>query len=215
MKLDKDGLLFSYSVIEKNGRFFIDKYEIYPAPECRGVVEYLLQHPDLWKNSRLRYNLSDIRRKGAPIIGVPFSQAIKQALQNESGLQKSMYEIPDWTRYEGKAVIATMLVHTASSPKLIELEAWQLLDVSDETVYVHCIFDRKTGSVIHLDGATMQHTKNQRNEIRKGATKIKGERYRKNFRLDGKITPHQAVMLMDLYFPIEPLSREFLDCMRD
>lgn len=211
MKTDKDGLFPSNHITASNNRFFLDQEEIYAAPECRGVVCYLLQHPYLWKHSRLRYNRSDIRRKGAPIIGVPFSKALIRALKNGNGLQKSMYEIPDWTFYRNKAVIATMLAYTAGSLDNVEMQAWQFLDISDETFYIHCIIDRITQKVIHLDGATMCHTKDQRNDIRRGASKIKGALYRKHFRLDGEIEIDQAIALMDLYFPIQPLTEEFLE----
>lgn len=214
VKVDKDGLLCSRSVTKKDGRFFIDDEEIFVAPECRGVISYVLQHSSLWEKSRFRYNQSDIRKKGAPIIGVPFSRALKQALQDKHGFQKSMFEIPGWTSYKGKAVIATMLVHTTGTSQLVELEAWQMLDISDETIYIHCIIDRKTTQVIHFDGATMCHTESQRENIRKYARKIKGEVYQKHFRLDGSFGIDQAAMLMDLYFPIQPLTSEFLDCIR-
>lgn len=166
--------------------FFLIQEEVYAAPECRGVVDYLLQHHELWNLSRLRYNRSDIRKKTAPIIGIPFSRAIDSALQGQRRFQKSMYEIPNWTLYKDKAVIATMVAHTASSEDLVEVEAWQLLDISDETTYVHCIVDKDSKSVLHLDGATIFHTRTQRDEIRNRACKIKGTKYEKHFRIDGK-----------------------------
>jgi hypothetical protein len=211
MDTDKDGLVFTNRLTEDRGRFFLDKEEVYFAPECRGVAPYLLDNPSLWDLARIRLNRSDIRMKAAPVIGVSFSKALEVALRATYGFQKSMYELPDWAVYKGKAVIATMVAHTSASSRLVELEAWQLLDISDETFYVHCIIDKSEASVIHLDGATISHSKTERDEIRKRGCKIKGDSYQKHFRLDGKISITAAVTIMNLYFPLHPLTKEFLE----
>jgi hypothetical protein len=215
MDLDKNGLIFSGDVKEESGRFFCEGEEIYAAPECRGIISHLLKDRKLWGISRIRFNRTDIRMKRAPIIAVPFSKALGIAIQSPYGFQKSMYQVPNWTIYAGKAVIATMLAHTSASHELVELEAWQFLDVSNETFYVHCIIDKKKRCVIHFDGATMIHTEAQRNQIQHEAAKIKGEGYQKHFRLDGEIIIDTAAILMDLYFPAQTLTREFLDILKD
>ena len=122
----------------------------------------------------------------------------------------SMFQVPEWTKYQGKAVIATMLAHTSATSDSVEFQAWQFLDISDETFYVHAIIDKASKSVTHLDAATMAHTQDQRAEIMANACKIKGASYTKHFRLDGSFSVMAAVILMDLYFPVEPLTQEFL-----
>ena len=66
----------------------------------------------------------------------------------------------------------------------------------------------------HLDAATMLHTESERAEIAAKARKIKGESYTKHFRLDGSFSVAVAEALMDLYFPVESLTQEFLDALR-
>ena len=208
---DENGLLPTTYVTAENGRFYFDGDEVFVAPECRGVIDYLCQDKSLWSIARLRFNCSDIRQKRAPIIGVSFGQALRQAYESTSGLQKSMFQVPEWTKYQGKAVIATMLAHTSATSDSVKFEAWQFLDISDETFYMHAIIDKASKSVAHLDAATMAHTKDQRAEIMAKARKIEGGSYTKHFRLDGRFSVTEAEKLMNLYFPVEPLTLEFLD----
>lgn len=210
---DKNGLLPTTYVSVQHGRFYCGDNELFVAPECRGVVDYLRQNEWLWSIARLRFNRTDTHQKRAPIIGVPFGQALRQAYESTSGLQKSMFQVPEWTKYQGKAVIATMLAHTSATPSNIEFEAWQFLDVSDETFYVHAIIDKESRSIEHLDAATMIHTEDQRAEIMAKAKKIKGVLYSKHFRLDGSFPVTVAEKLMNLYFPVEPLTQEFIDAL--
>lgn len=214
MLKDKHGLLSTAHVSVRCGRFYLGDEELFVSPECRGVVDYLFQNKNLWSIARLRFNNFDTRHKRAPIIGVPFGQALKQAYQRPFGLQKSMFQVDDWTKYQGKAVIATMLAHTSTTASHVEFQAWQFLDVSDETFYVHAIIGKKTKSVEHLDAATMLHNEGQRTEIVAKARKIEGKSYTKHFRLDGSFSVTVAEALMDLYFPVESLTQEFLDPLR-
>ncbi|MCM2549983.1 MULTISPECIES: hypothetical protein [Burkholderia] len=208
---DKDGLLPTEHVSVRLGRFYFGGQELFAAPECRGVVDYLCEHEHLWLTARLRFNVSDIRRKSAPIIGVSFGKALRMAYEGRLDLQKSLFQVDGWASYQGQAVIATMLAHTSSTTSEVKFEAWQFLDVSHETFYVHAIIDKDAGSVVHIDGATMLHTEFERSKIVAEARKIKGRSYTKQFRLDGSYSVGVAEALMELYFPVQPLTQEFLD----
>lgn len=210
---DKNGLLPTVHLSVRLGRFYLGNEELFIAPECRGVVEYLRKDEKLWSAARLRFNHVDIRQKRAPIIGVPFGRALRQAYESSSGLQKSMFCEQEWTKYRGKAVIATMVAHTMATASNVEFQAWQFLDVSNETFYVHAIIDKASTTVTHLDGATMQHTELQRAEIAAKACKIKGTCYTKHFRLDGHFSMIVTEAIMDQYFPVQSLTQEFLEAM--
>lgn len=207
---DKDGLLFSDYMRIEGGRIFHGGKEVFVAPECRGCIDFLLEDISLWSVSRIRVNLTDIRMKRAPIIGVPFGQALIKAIQLRGTLQKSLFQVAGWTEYQGKAVIATMLAHTSASLSGVEFQAWQFLDVSDETFYIHARISHDLSIVSHLDVATMTHTKQERDEIFAHTSKIKGQHYTKHFRLDGEVSISSAEKLMDLYFPVQELTKEFL-----
>lgn len=214
MEEDKDGLLPTNNVVARDGRFYYGSEEIFVDPQCGGVVDYLTPKPALWRGARLRFTKDHYRMKRAPIIGVPFSRAFEEAKSISSGLQKSMFEDPNWTNYQGKAVVATMLAHTSATRTAIEFQAWQFLDVSTETFYVHAIIEKASEQVIHLDGATMIHSDEQHYEIRSFARKLKGDGYTKHFRIDGEFDVSAAKDVMDLYFPIQTLTKEFLDAMQ-
>ena len=115
MMYDKNGLLPTAHVSVRLGRFYLGDEELFVSPECRGVVDYLFQNESLWSVARLRFNHSDIRQKRAPIIGVPFGQALRQAYQSASGLQKSMFQVAEWTKYQGKAVIDDACAHVGDT----------------------------------------------------------------------------------------------------
>jgi hypothetical protein len=207
---DKDGLVYSSRIAVSDGRFYCGNEEVFIAPECRGVTEYLLAYGHLWEAARVRLNRVDIRQKRAPIIGVSFSEALKKALSNQGPRQKSMFQLPDWTRYKGKAVVATLVAHTSEGSSSLEFQAWQFLDVSDETFYIHAMVDKGLSFVSHIDAATLSLTQSERDEIAVHGNKIKGQLYTKHFRLDGRISIAAAENLMNLYFPVQPLTREFL-----
>lgn len=207
---DKDGLVYSGRIAVTDGRFYCRNEEVFVAPECRGVTEYLLADGHLWEIARVRLNRADIRQKRAPIIGVSFSEALKKALSCHGALQKSMFQLPDWTTYKGKAVVATLVAHTSEALSSLEFQAWQFLDVSDETFYIHAMIDKGRSFVSHIDAATMNLTQSERDEIAMHGNKIKGLQYTKHFRLDGRISIAAAENLMNLYFPVQPLTREFL-----
>ncbi|WP_155420316.1 hypothetical protein [Burkholderia cepacia] len=212
--LDDDGLVYCRELSEANGRLFYGEEEVYVSPECRGITEYLLSDITLWNGARLRVNRVDVRLKRAPIIGIPFSQALARALLSHGRVQKSMFHVPDWTLYQGKAVVATLLGHTKERDSFIEFQGWQLLDVSDETFYVHAQIDKSLSFVSHLDGATQLHTAEERQQILSRGERVDGRQYTKHFRFDGHLPISTAKDLLNLYFPVQPLTQEFLNVIR-
>lgn len=208
---DKDGLVYCRDLSDAGGRLYCGDEEVYVAPECRGVTDFLLADRALWQVGRIRINRADIRMKRAPIIGVPFAQALTVALSSGGKLQKSLFQVPEWNRYKGKAVVATLLAHTKEHGSFLEFEAWQFLDISDETFYVHAQIDKSLSFVLHIDAATQLHTAQERQRIAANGERIEGQQYTKHFRLDGKLPIAAAENLMDLFFPAQPLTREFLN----
>jgi hypothetical protein len=208
--LDKDGLTFCQQLYEVNGRIFCGDEEVFAAPECRGVTEYLASDSALWQAARIRVNRVEVRQKRAPIIGVPFGNALTKSLSSHGALQKSLFQVPDWTRYKGRAVIATLLAHTKQAASFIEFQAWQFLDISDETFYVHAHIDKNLSFVSHIDAATQLHTTEERQQISCRGERIDGKQYTKHFRLDGRLSVSVAEDLLNLYFPVQPLTEEFL-----
>ena len=214
MEEDKDGLLPTNNVVARDGRYYYGSEEIFADPQCGPVVDYLASKPVLWRDARLRFNKNHYHMKRAPIIGVPFSRALEEIMSTSSGLQKSMYEDRDWMNYKGKAVVATMLSHMRALRDKIIFEAWQFCDVPTETFYVHAIIEKASKQVIHLDGATMIHSDEQRTNMHSYGRKHKGEMYTKHFRIDGEFDVTTAKDVMDRYFPIQALTKEFLDAMQ-
>lgn len=183
-------------------------------PEAKRVVEYLIDNPHIWAGARISASSSHFGIKRAPIFGIPFKSGLKEALSSNSSFNKAMYQRPDWKIIEGHAVVGSLLAHTSSSEDLVEFEAWQLLDATTETFYIHAIFDRRAAELIHLDGATMHHSNEEKSLIVIHGSKIKGSHYTKHFRLDGNFSIKVAEDIMDLYLPLDDLTEEFLQSIR-
>lgn len=209
-KPDKDGLVYCRDLADAGGRLYCGDEEVYVAPECRGVTDFLLANRALWQVARIHINRVDVRLKRAPIIGVPFSQALTAALCSGRQRQKSLFQVQDWTHYKGKAVIATLLAHTKKKRYFLEFEAWQVLDISDETFYVHAQIEESLGFVLHIDAATQLHTAEERQIMTVKGERVRGQQYTKHFRLDGELAIPVAETLMNLFLPVEPLTHEFL-----
>jgi len=207
---DKDGLIFSKHITLHNGNLFLDGQQIYITPEARSVFEYLAANPDLWRSSRLSVSDSGRGMKRAPIFGVPFREGLYAALASPKSHIKALYQRDDWEVIKGHAVVGTLVAHTSSSADLVEFEAWQLLDMTSETFYMHAILNREYRMVVHLDGATIHHSLEEKSFIAKNARKIKGAGYKKHFRIDGSFSIKIAEDLMDLYLPLDDLTDEFL-----
>ncbi len=135
-------------------------------------------------------------------------------MDSNVSFNKAMYQRPDWNVIQEHAIVGTLLAHTSSSDSLVEFEAWQILDATTETFYIHAIFDKLTAVLIHLDGATMDHSPEEKSLIAIHGSKIKGSHYTKHFRLDGKFSIEIAEDIMDLYLPLDDLTEEFLQNIR-
>ena len=93
--------------------------------------------------------------------------------------------------------------------ELYVLEAWQIGDFA-EAHYIHMIFDPNKRSVGHLDGAVISFASpDEARVLSENATKVKGQAYKKIFRLDGEFSLESASSLIRLYFPIEELTEEY------
>jgi len=210
MYFDKDGLLYTKHIRIYDETLFLDGQEIYVTPEAKSVFGYLSTNKYLWEVARISVSNKHIEMTRAPIFGIPFRRGLQEALLNRDILVKAVYQRPDWQLIQGHAVVGSLVAHTSSSSELVEFEAWQIFDMSSETFYVHAIISKGTGLICHLDGATMHHSPDEKAIIAAYGKKIKGNAYKKHFRIDGSFQIHVAEKLMELYLPLDDLTEEFL-----
>jgi hypothetical protein len=207
---DKDGLIYSKYIKLSQGKLFLDGQEIYITPEVNGVFGYLTTNKNLWHAARISVSNSRLGMKRAPIFGIPFRLGLQEALMSNESHIKAVYQRDDWELIQGHAVVGSLVAHTSSSPDIVEFEAWQILDITSESFYIHAIISKETGLICHLDGATMHHSAEEKTLIASRGKKIRGAAYKKHFRIDGSFHIHVAEELMELYLPLDDLTEEFL-----
>lgn len=215
--LDKDGLLATAHVRAEGEHFKLvtDGSPLFIEPTVRSVVAILQENPDIWSQSRLHFTREHIGKKGVPIFGVPFDAALKLIVENHQRLIKSLFQLIPNHQYSGRGLEAALLVHVARKDSTeedkpnITLEAWQLVEGVSETFYCHGLLTKNVDHFTHLDGATMQHTEQEKLELFQKGSKVKGLQYRKHFRVDGEIPLDFAMRVLTAYLPTERLSLEY------
>ncbi len=210
MYFDKDGLIYSKYIQRDRGKLFLGEREIYITPEAKSVFRYISANNNLLHASRISVNDKHITMKGAPIFGIPFRRGLQEALMTKKSHLKAVYQREDWQLIQGHAVVGSLVAHTSSSLDLVEFEAWQILDITSKTFYIHAIISKETGLICHIDGATMHHSPKEKNIIAAYGKKVKGTGYKKHFRIDGSFQINIAEDLMELYLPLDDLTDEFL-----
>ena len=79
------------------------------------------------------------------------------------------------------------------------------------TYYLHGIMDGSGADFRHLDGATINHSGIELEELFTDGCKAKGKNYTKHFRLDGTIVISDLIDLAEAFLPNEKLNSEYFD----
>lgn len=194
--------------------------KIFPVPEVRGVVEYLLDKSDLWKQAEIRVEENKPEaNKRAPIIAVPFYKAVEIVLGHHFEQQGKFYmaELNDPPAYKdiGFTSILFFLVNKLKGEKhKIELQAWECYGKEREVFYIHGEIFKSPNNLIftHLDGAFIDLDDAQKAELFAGNTDVKGhkEKFFRFGKADGEANlPYEdAVELIRAFFPAEEITDE-------
>lgn len=197
-------------LIKKNNNLWF-----YPSVESRSVIDYLIQHENLFKLAAIRLGSQYISRKGALIIGLDFERALNIALTE--GFQKSIFYALDHDTIENWGVVAYFVIHLKFNKKenLIELEAWQGFDKDPTVYYIHATFPQNLSYCKHLDGATIVLSPEDLESLFRLGEKRKGKK-EKHFRLDddaeiGEIRISFFLEIMQKYFLVDELLKEYFN----
>ncbi len=209
---DEDGLVSMKLVqIGKDGNMSIENQRVETPFEIEGIV-------DILKNDSFLRSITKIylekkwdgtrSRSGAPIIGVPFSAGLQNAI---SGKRTGWSLFNTQSNLTEQGISGSLLANYNKRNYEIDFQLWEIiLPLDDETYYIHGIYNLKKNCFSHFDGALIdidQVTKEKM--FRFPHIPDKKFNYQKLFKLDGEIPVENATQLMYSYLPIENLSFEY------
>lgn len=214
---DRDGLVetrhLDFRIQNGRAEIFLKAMpdvRVFPGHPIESLSSYLAMKPALWRMARLEVQAARSIVGRAPIYGVDFPKAVKEAVA--TGFIKSRYQVPMPDRFAGRGFVADLLIHVGASleqgAKLINLEAWQDAGHDSAVFYVHGIRPAEKTAFVHFDGASINFAPEDRIHLFQRGRKLKGA-YRKHFRLDGEIDQSDVFSLAREFFPIEELTDEY------
>jgi len=214
---NEQGLINTKDIqLNEYGNMYIEKQEVESLNEIKQVVNLLKNNPYLWSISKIDLQLKQRgRRMGAraPIIGIPFSEGLKNVIEGKR-VEKSMFYIDDDVTEKG--LEGRLLAHYNRRDFEIDFQLWEIIPYLP-TYYVHGIYNLKDEIFSHFDGALIDIDNKMKEQMKWNfifpSTEQKKEySYKKLFRLDGNISIEDAMELMYYYLPIEDLSQEYGTC---
>jgi len=208
---NKQGLISTRDIkLDEYKNMYVEEQEVESLDEIKQVVNVLKNNPDLWSISKINLQLKRKGRRGgagASIIGVPFSEGLKNVIEGKR-VEKSMFYIDD--DLTGKGLEGRLLAHYNRRDFEIDFQLWEIIPYLP-TYYVHGIYNLKNKIFSHFDGALIDIDEEIKEDM-KWCYNLpsKDYGYRKLFRLDdGNISIEDAMELMYYYLPLEDLSREY------
>jgi hypothetical protein len=214
-KSDEEGLISTKEitqVINRNIFLIKDKF-VFPSHRIYRIVEYILDKPELWDSSKL--SLSDSRSAYAAAMkfGISFQKAMIK-LQN-SGFQKARLYCEHKQNFLKEGVVAEMLANIyLDREKVTNIEIWQGVEGTNEVFYGHGIIKKETTSFSHFDCAIINYDLKDREELFRENKKIKGDKYQKQYRIDGEINQSEIFEIANKFFPLDKLIDEFFEIER-
>ena len=211
---DTQGLISTRDIqLDKYGKMYVEEQEVESLDEIQQVVDILKNNLDLWSISKIKLQLKRKCRWGgarASIIGVPFSEGLKNVIEGKR-VEKSMFYIDaDLT---GKGLEGRLLAYYNRRDFEIDFQLWEIIPYL-ETYYIHGIYNLKDEVFSHFDGARIGIDEEMKEQMKWNfilpSTEQNNEySYTKLFRLDGNILIKDAMKLMYYYLPLEDLSQEY------
>jgi len=206
--------------------FWLEDMVVFSDVISRPVVDYLLSRPNLWQISKIRVSLHNGMLNRAPLWGVDFRRAITAALCNTEN--KSIFYVPNPEYSNLPGMLASMLVRLRKTQERgqteLMLELWHGLQISSSVSYVHGYLNEKADHFTHLDGATIEFDKRDRDQIllhgkigKETGGKIKGKLKQKFFQLDSvtdanlHINVNSAIEIIELFLPQDGLVPEYFE----
>lgn len=218
--LTSDGLVPCSSLTLEDGELLLreSRLTVYAEPLAIGVLEYLKCHQHLWECAQIRVGTNKVDIRRAPVFGVPFEKALSLLRQDRchETIIKSMFRRDDASSIVASniGILGDLVAHASrvreDDDLRITLEAWELTNIDAESFYIHGIFSTTQNAWIHLDGATINHSSEEKLLIFRQGRKAKGSNYVKHFRLDGFLSTNDVINTANAFLPLDELTSEYM-----
>jgi len=192
--------------------------QVYVEPLAIGVAEYLRNRQELWNCAQVRAASKKVTMRRACLFGVQFERALELLSKDftKESICKTLFCRDDasFVTQSSLGIVGSLLAHASRSRQgkdlLITLETWEIKDAGSETFYIHGIFSTNQQAWIHLDGATMDHSEEEKKTMFNLGTKAVGINYAKHFRLDGAISTIDVVNIVNAFLPLDDLTPQYM-----
>lgn len=208
--MDKDGLIEIIKIdkIISNRLFELKKKWLFPNKIIHSVLDYILCFAELKKKSKISLTDKRVVTSSARIFGLSFEQALSKLTR--MGLQQARLYCEKEQDFSEDGVVAEMLINLTKDNKgIVSIEAWQGVKESCRVHYIHGMMDEEQEVFQHFDGAIIEFEIHELNQLFRENKKLKGNNYKKLFRLDGEISCEHVFELSNRFFPLENLSDEY------
>jgi hypothetical protein len=209
--LYKDNLVAARALsLVRAGIFSLNKKYVFPVWEVSGILDYVFGKPDLWAVSRLALTKRWGNRVGAMRFGLTFQKAIEKL--TKSGNQTARLYCPVPEKFSDRGQTADMLasVHSDKEGNWV-LEVWQGIGHDPEVFYAHALVQQSTGLCKHFDTAIIGFSIQEKERLFDECRKIKGNAYKKVFRMDGAFSMDVVHELANRFFPFDELIDEYFE----
>lgn len=189
------------------------KYLLYPDPNIRRVIDKVATDDRFLNITAIKVSNERHGQKRALVFGVSYQQALNVLLKEN--YIKARFVVPDILGETGTYLIADLLASLytdieTTGEKIYVLQLWQTIPSEPEVFYIHAKIRQKDKFFIHLDGAQIYFSSEEKTRLFEEGRKLKGRDYSKLFRLDGEIPENKAIEIIRAYMPNDHLTDEFL-----
>lgn len=191
-----------------NRQFELKKKWLFPHKLIGEVVDYILSFEELKSISKIAITNERVMMSSARSFGISFKQALKKLKRMEA--QQTRLYCENKQDFSKEGVVAEMLVNlTKDNNEFVSIETWQGVEGSSFAYYTHGIMNKEMNAFQHFDGAIIGFEITELNKLFRENKKLKGSRYKKLFRLDGKISFEHVFELSNRFFPLDNLVDEY------
>lgn len=209
----KDGLLPCPALRVETGKEGYELFlrasgqiQVFPVPECDFVTSYLVDYPRLWSLAAIDVRCAPSIWGSLPVFGVPFKRAVERALKH--GHMKSKFFLPTNEGRHQETLLVQLDRTNDIRGSLLQLQVWEYSPGSDYARYIHALSSDFQTSVCHLDGAAIRFSEADLEVLLLKSRKVKGDSYKKYFRLDGAIEIEHMHNLARTFFRGQQLYDE-------
>ena len=208
-----NGLILTGDILEiiSPHVFRIAEKWVFPHHRVRRIVDYLLQHRNLWDASKLHL----VNRRTVVSSAIMFGLTFKSAMEKMQAKKVSTARLycDKKSLFAGQGVVAEMLAHTYLDPDgFATLQVWQGVESEENVFYAHGRMNRGMSAFTHFDCAIIDYDISDRERIFRENKGIRSGQYQKLFQIDGEsIQTDDIYELANRFFPLDNLIDEFFE----